>query len=428
MTLHSKTKLAKTKLAAVVIGACVIGAGQAGAQDDPVSLRFAVWTGNQAHLDLFNGIAADYMAANPTVGEITFETLPFDGYTTALTTQIAGGNAPDLAWIFESTAPDFVASGALEPLTDALRAVDGYDYDDLLPSPLALWQADGQLYAYPFSTSAFGVFVNNDLIRQAGRQTPAELIAAGDWTWQNAIDIASAVHAQTDADGLVVRDFDYRLWDNLATIWNGWGAAPWSADGQTCGFDSPEMVAAMTFIHDAIFEQEAMPGPGSSADFFAGDAAMTITQISRASLLPEDGFEWDLVPLPDGPAGSYAVLGQAGIGAFNGGDNVAEAVDFLAFMTNPQNSAQLARFFPPPRESLLNAETLGQTNPLLSPEQIEAVVIEGIATGVVKPSHTGNAQIAQRVRAELDALWRPDADVAAVMADVCTGIRPLLAR
>ena len=44
-----------------------------------------------------------------------------------------------------------------------------------------------------------------------------------------------------------------------------------------------------------------------------GEAAMTITQISRASLLPkENPFSWDLVPLPAGPAGEYAVIGQAG--------------------------------------------------------------------------------------------------------------------
>ena len=35
----------------------------------------------------------------------------------------------------------------------------------------------------------------------------------------------------------------------------------------------------MTFLHDAIFTDKAMPGPGTTADFFAGDAAMTITQI-----------------------------------------------------------------------------------------------------------------------------------------------------
>lgn len=421
------TRQSTLKHLAIATGLAVMTVGPALAQDGPVNLRFAVWTGNEAHLDLFNSIAADFIAQHPNVGEITFETLPFDGYTTSLTTQIAGGNAPDLAWIFESTAPDFVASGALAPLTDALRATEGYDYDDLLESPLALWQRDGELYAYPFSTSAFGVFVNNDLIDEAGQPRPSDLIAAEDWTWNNAITIASAVHDQTGAAGLVVRDFEYRLWDNLATIWNGWGAAPWGQDGR-CSFDSSEMIAAMDFIHDAIFDLEAMPGPGTSADFFAGDAAMTITQISRASLLTEDGFDWDLVPLPSGPAGPYAVLGQAGIGVFDSGDNVDEAIAFLAFMTNPENSAGLAQFFPPPRRSLLNAETLGQTNPLLSADQIDAVVIEGIATGTVKPSHTNNAQIAQTVRAELDGLWQPDADVASVMADVCARIQPLLDR
>ena len=57
----------------------------------------------------------------------------------------------------------------------------------------------------------------------------------------------------------------------------------------------------MTFLHDAIFTDKAMPGPGATADFFAGDAAMTITQISRASLLQKAKFAWDLVPLPDRP-------------------------------------------------------------------------------------------------------------------------------
>ena len=120
------------------------------------------------------------------------------------------------------------------------------------------------------------------------------------------------------------------------------------------------MVDAMTFIHDAIFDRNAIPGPGTAADFFAGEAAMTITQISRASLL--------------------------------------------------------------------NAEVLGAANPLLSPEQIEAVVIKGISTGQVKPGHANFAEIQQTVRAALDALWVADADVPAVMKAVCDRLQPLLAQ
>jgi multiple sugar transport system substrate-binding protein len=390
-----------------------------------VDIRMAIWSANEAHLALFNEIALAYTAAHPDVN-VTFDSLPFDGYTTTLTTQIAGGNAPDLAWILETTAGDFVSSGALSPLRAGFESVEGYNLADVTQSALALWSAGGEIFAYPFSTSPFAMFVNNDVIKAAGQKTPAELIAAGEWTWDNANAINAAV-AASGKQGLIVRDFDYKVWDNLASIWNGWGASPWSADGKTCTFTEQPMVDAMSFIHKAIFTDKSIPGPGITADFFAGDAAMTITQISRASLLPkENPFAWDLVPLPSGPAGEYALIGQAGIGVFASGKNPAVAADFLAFFSNPENAQKLARFFPPPRSSLLNAEVLGAANPLLSPEQIEAVVIKGISTGVVKPGHSGFAEIQQTTRAALDALWVPEADVAAVLQSVCDRIQPML--
>jgi multiple sugar transport system substrate-binding protein len=134
------------------------------------------------------------------------------------------------------------------------------------------------------------------------------------------------------------------------------------------------------------------------------------------------------VPLPAGPAGEYSVVGQAGVGAFAKGANKDVAVEFLGYMTNAENSKKLAQFFPPARASLLNAETLASTNPLLSAEQIENVVVAGITNGTVLPGHTNFAQIQQTIRAGLDALWVPEADVAAVLGNVCSCVSPLLAR
>jgi multiple sugar transport system substrate-binding protein len=415
-------KLFSLRMAALAAG---IAIPMAAVPAIAVDIRMAIWSANEAHLALFNEIAAAYTQTHPDVN-VTFDSLPFDGYTTTLTTQIAGGNAPDLAWILETTAGDFVSSGALAPLKASFAAIEGYDLDDVTQSALALWTANGEIYAYPFSTSPFAMFVNNDVIKAAGQKTPAELIAAGEWTWDNANAINTAV-AASGKQGLIVRDFDYKVWDNLASIWNGWGASPWSADGKTCTFTEQPMVDAMSFIHKAIFTDKSIPGPGVAADFFAGDAAMTITQISRASLLPkENPFDWDLVPLPAGPAGEYAVIGQAGIGVFAAGKNPSVATDFLAFFSNPENAKKLAQFFPPPRASLLNAEVLGAANPLLSAEQIESVVIKGISTGVVKPGHAGFAEIQQTTRAALDALWVPEADVPAVLKSVCDRIQPML--
>ncbi|SFO46791.1 MULTISPECIES: ABC transporter substrate-binding protein [Actinomadura] len=387
---------------------------------DPHALRMTIWTSNEAHLKLFNDIAAEYKKTHPDITEIRFDPIPVESYTTTLTTQLAGGNAPDLAWILESSAPDFVASGALAPLTSKIE-----NSAELVPSTTKLWQKDGELYAYPFSTSPFGVFVNTDALEKAGQKSPRKLIESGEWTWEKVAAVNAAVAAK-GGNGLVIRDFDYKNWDNLASVWTGWGARAWSEDGKTCGFNSPEMTEAMTFLHKAIFTDKAVPGPGTTVDFFAGDAAMTITQISRASLLKDAKFGWDLVPLPSGPKGEYSVIGQGGLGVLKKSGNAAAAADFLAFFTNRANSAKLAAYFPPPRSSQLNAETLAKSNPLLKRDQLDKVVVAGIGKGVVKPSHTGQAELAQTVRAELDPLWRPGADVRPVLDGVCAKIQPLL--
>lgn len=422
---------AKLLTATGMLAASVLALSACTAAAEPeatdVDLRMTIWSANEAHLELFNSIAESYMAENPNVTSITFDTLPFDDYTTTLTTQIAGGDAPDLAWIFETTAPDFVLSEALVDLSDTLANTEGYEFDDISPAATELWLKEGSLRAYPFSTSPFVMFANDDLLAQAGFPTAAELQAAGDWNWESISEIGAAVNQATGKAGFIIRDFEYTNWDGLSSIWKGWGAAPWSDDLSTCTFTSPEMVEAFEFIHDAAFTTKSMPGPGTTADFFAGEAAFTVTQISRAGLLAEAGFTWDLLPLPAGPAGEYSIVGQAGIGVIAQGENPDVAADFLAYFSNPENAASLAQFFPPPRASLLNAEVLAAANPVLTPEQLENVVVPAITNGEVRPPITNAARVNQTVRAALDAMWVADADIPAVLGSVCEAIDPLLA-
>jgi multiple sugar transport system substrate-binding protein len=391
-------------------------------------LRMTIWSANQAHLDLLNEIAANYEKDHPGV-HISYDSLGWEDYPTTVTTQIAGGNAPDLAWIVDSSAPDFMAAGALYPLDETFKTTEGYDIADFPPATLEAWSKDGQQFLFPFSTSPFGIFVNNDMIRAAGAKTPAELITEGKWTWESAIDIAAQVAAGGEKQGLINRDFNFRVWSNLASIYTGWGAKPFSDDMKSCAFTSSEMKDAMSFIHDAIFAKHAMPAPGVNADFFAGDGAMTITQISRASLLPTgaDAFDWDLVPLPAGPVGEYSWVGRAGIAVLAASAHPKEAADFLAFFSNKENVEKLSQFFPPARKSVLSVETVAKANPLLNAEQIENVVIRGVETGQSAQPMPNFAQIQQVVRAALDELWLPDADVDQVMDNVCARLNPVLA-
>lgn len=419
--------LAALATSAVLVASGCASGGGGGEQDTDIALRMTVWTSNEQQLALFDDIADEYMADHPEVTSITFDPLDFESYTSTLTTQVAGGNAPDLAWVLENSAPDFVTSGALLPLDETLEATEGYELDDVSESATELWRDDdGQLVAYPFSTSPFVVFANDDLLTAAGQPTAAEMQANGTWTWEGVSAAGAAVQQATGSDGFVIRDFEYTTWDLLSTVWNGWDAQPWSDDGATCEMDSPEMVEAFEFLHDAAFTSQSMPGPGTTADFFAGEAAFTVTQISRASLLADSGIQaWELLPLPEGPAGEYAMVGQAGLGVVAQGEHPEAAAGFLAYFTAPEQSERLAQYFPPARDSQIDAATLAAANPVLSEQQLADVVVPAMS-GEVRPSHTDSAEVQQQVRAALDALWVADADVEGTLSDVCGAIAPLL--
>jgi ABC-type glycerol-3-phosphate transport system substrate-binding protein len=408
--------------AATLTAACgASGTGAEGTKATDVKLRMTVWTSNEDQLKLFNTIGDAYRAEHPEVTSITFESLPFADYNTTLTTQIAGGNAPDLAWMGD-LSKDLIASDALVGLTDKLKATDGWQYDDLVDSVTKEFSRDGKLYAYPFSNSPFALYVNTDLLAKAGQKIDPKTL-----TWDQVAAAGAAVHAKTGKAGFVVRDFDYKSWNTLATVWTGFGASAWSPDGKTCTFDSPEMQRAFTFLHDAAFKTGAMPGPGTKADFFAGDAAFTVAQVSRASLLT-GSFKFGLSPLPAGPSGKYAVLGQAGVGVLAASKHPDQATDFLAYLTNPANAAKLAQFFPPPRKSLLTGAKLAENNKKLTAAQLQEVVVDQLPNAVTLPNHTSPAEIAQKGKTALDALWKADADIPAVLKSVCTAIDPILAK
>lgn len=320
-----------------LVAACAAGAltlaGCSGPQQSstgPVDLRMTIWSANEGHLELFDSIAAEYVAEHDdVVSKITFETLAGDNYVGALTTQIAGGNAPDLAWVQETNASEFVNSGVLYELSPTLDTAADYDVPDILPGALEQWQKDGAIYAYPFSNSPFGMYANLDLIKAAGQPTPSELIEMGEWTWDKVAQVAAATAEQSGKGGLFV---PYASWDQLSAWWGGWGAAGWSADGATCTFNSPEMIEFFDWMQEQTYRTGALIKPGDTYAFPAGDVAFATGQLSMSGGL--EGFTWDWVPLPAGPKAQVSMVGQAGAGVIAQGKNPQVAADFLAYFTN----------------------------------------------------------------------------------------------
>ncbi|WP_420111271.1 extracellular solute-binding protein [Pseudactinotalea sp.] len=401
--------------------------GGGDAPDGPVELRMTVWSANDGHHAIFNQIADAYIEANPDkVSAVSFEALA-DGYVDALTTQIAGNEAPDMAWAMESFAAQFVAAGVFTNLTPAFEAAEGYEYDDLIPGAIGLWSSDDGLHGYPFSNSPFGIYVNNDLLAAAGQPDPRDLIASGDWTWDTLMEIAAATAASQGVAGFQPPADAATAWnDALAPMWLSWGASAWSEDGATATFTSEEMVEFFTWYHDQVYANLAIIAPGEEYDFATGQIATRMSQLSASTGLAEAGFAWDFLPLPEGPAGTVPVVGQGGVGVLTQGPNPEIAADFLAFFTNPDNSRLLAQFFPPPRTSLLNVETLAAAAPALTEEQLQGTIIDQASAAVTKPGNPKMSEISDPVRIALDALWTADADVEAALTAANDAAQALL--
>lgn len=407
-------------LAATALSALIL-AGPAMAEE----LRFTVWTGNQAHLDMLNGIAADFKETHPDV-DVRFETIPAADYTQKLTFQLAGGNAPDLGWLMEDAAPTFAKAGVLKDVGPALKAAEGYDFDDFFGPAMGLWTDGEAVWGIPFSTSPFMVYYNKDLFDEAGVEDPLTLAEKGEWDMDKFQEVAKTIKDKTGKYGFEFKDgqgYASRQMHALMPPIRAYGGDAW-ADGK-CLFNAPEATAAVKQLHEMVFTDGSIVPPGEQGDYFSGGSAMTINQISRASKMPEAGFNWGIAPLPTGPGGNSPVIGQAGIAVFARGDNTDLATEFLAFMTNEDNVATMAQFFPPARKSVLESEAFVESNKLIPPEQMKNVSA-AISEGTVLPSHEQSPQILAAMSPRVDALWRADADVDKALQAICDAIQPRL--
>ncbi|HZJ88658.1 MAG TPA: extracellular solute-binding protein, partial [Sphaerochaeta sp.] len=292
--------------------------------------------------------------------------------------------------------------------------------EDISKDALELWSKNGTVYAIPFSTSPFFFLYNKDLFTQYGVKTPLQLTAENAWTWEafrtisKQIKDRSGIWAYQSVDG---QGYDARILHNLAPIVRSYGGDFWTDDGKVL-INTPEAVAAVTLFHKMVYEDKSVVPPGNQSDFFAGNAAMTVGQVSRVSKLNESDFAWEIAPMPKGVEGDAPVIGQAAIGAHSKGKNVAIASELVAYMTNKTSVAAMAGIWPPARKSVLESEAFLTSNPSIEKAQMSAAVADSIKSGRVLPSHVMYPQIEVESRMVFDKLWNPNANIKAILDEV----------
>lgn len=168
--------LSRSLLAASAVVALAAGAASA------AEVRVVVAHYSDATQEIFRGMAADFMATNPDV-TIVIENVSWDNLQQRLTTDIAGGTAPDIAIIGTRWLVDYVANDIAEPLDACLTDEVRGRFIETFLEPSVI---DGVTYGLPVAASARAMYYNIDLLAEVGHDAPPA-------TWDELVEVATAL-------------------------------------------------------------------------------------------------------------------------------------------------------------------------------------------------------------------------------------------
>ncbi|HZY67519.1 MAG TPA: extracellular solute-binding protein [Devosia sp.] len=164
------------------------------------------WWGNPerdkrtfAVIELFNG-------KNPGI-VVEGETLGFADYFTRLTTQIAGGNMPDVIQMGYGVMFEYISNGAIVPLDEYVGK--SLDISKIDQSALDAGTVDGKLYAVSIGANSHVAMYNKRLYEAAGITVGDNFDPFG-WTYDDVARIGKAIKDATGVPGTDDNTADYQ--------------------------------------------------------------------------------------------------------------------------------------------------------------------------------------------------------------------------
>jgi multiple sugar transport system substrate-binding protein len=161
----------------------------------------------------------------------------------------------------------------------------------------------GALWGLPRDVSTFALYLNLDLIAEAGAADPRELAKNGEWTWEAFLEIAQA----TRGLGTDIYGYGASAWWGPYGVWlNAAGGGFFNADRTACNLNSAESLEGLTFQRSLYADHDvAVPyGEDAEVPFRAGKVAMFQNGRWATPGIRTVTFTWDVVELPKGPSGS----------------------------------------------------------------------------------------------------------------------------
>ncbi|MBK8821122.1 MAG: sugar ABC transporter substrate-binding protein [Anaerolineales bacterium] len=286
---------------------------EAPAMED-VAIRWRTRPDNQEEIDVYSQISTDLD------GELDGITLTYEpggsegaNYQDQLKAEIAAGTAPDVFWIPGTDVADFATRGLILNAADLAAATPDFSVDDFYAGPMfhltynpetgAAGADSGAVWGIPRDVSTFALYLNMDLINEAGAPDPRELAANGEWTWDAFLDVAQ----KTRALGSDIYGYGASAWWGPYGVWlNASGGGFFTEDRSACALNTPESLAGLDFQRSLYQDYDVATPYGEDPEptFRAGKVAMFQNGRWATPGVRTVDFEWDVVQLPDGPSGT----------------------------------------------------------------------------------------------------------------------------
>lgn len=351
---------------------------------------------------------------------VTWEELP-----QKLLVSMAGGVAPDVTAISSDRGMSLLLQGFYEDLRPFMEQETEYDFDDLLPNALEMWQSDdGHQYAFPFDLDITGLFYNPSLFDNAGIPYPD-----ANFTWEDLLEIGKRFTVDTDGDGKynqhgLVNGF--MLWDTL--VWT-YGGELLSADGTTHGLSSTEARAGLEMWREV--SQPNINLDWGDAPAFGFASPTNAFGAGRVAMIPigawgpsafwrdpatgEYVVDFDVAFMPKSREHERAIpLAGQGLGIVSASENKEAAWEFVKFLGSAavqEVSARELGQFPTLRSVALSDAFIVPDEP---PANM-AVIVESTLYARFHPKHRYWADAWARMRTEVSRFVTGAAPLSAVI-------------
>ncbi len=392
--------------------ALALGPFAAAAQTD---ITFQLW-GSPQEGEVWARVAEAFHAGHPDIN-VKVEVADWDSYWEKLRVLVSGGTPPDVFAMDAPLYPDWQSRGALLNLQPYLDA-DPSALDGVFPLTLEAYKTKDGYFGLPRDFQAIVLYYNKDMFDAAGVAYPTD-----DWSWDDLRAAAKALTLDKDGNG---KTDQWGFWAEAYDQEPFWGSVIWSYGGDIVDapagktlIGSDAAAAGFEFIRAMWLDDKSMPTQSQLAQFgydgfLSGISAMGVSGHWSVPDYAAAGLNFDVAPLPKGPAGRATGVNSAGFVISARTPNPDAAWQFVKFATGEVGQTELAKlgFAVPIRESVAKSDAyLKQAVPIR-----HQLFVDALAYARTKPVFRGYEDWASAVGDALATIWDGDADVADALA------------